>query len=129
MESLKFAVIAVICAVLCVLVRQIRPEIAVFVQLGGIIVIVVMIIGYLKTVLAASTELFEKFNVLDAGYFKLLIKVLGIAVVSKTGADICADSGNSALAANVELAGKVIIIALCFSLIKAVTELAGSLLE
>ena len=57
------------------------------------------------------------------------MKILGIAVVTKIGADICTDSSNSALATVVELVGKAIILAMCLSLIKTLAELAKGLLE
>lgn len=128
-EILKFASIGIVCTVVYVLVRQLRPEFAPFIQSAGLIVMTVLLMDYLKKLLESASELFSAFDVLDIDYLYLLIKVLGIAVVSKIGADICNDSGNSALAGNVELAGKVLILFLSFSLIKTVTELAGGLIK
>ena len=128
-EAVKIAVVGIICAVICVLVRQYRPEIEPFVQISGILVLAVILFGYLKGLLESAVELLDKFDVLDAGYLEIIAKVLGIAVITKIGADICSDSGNSALASNVELAGRVMILLLSFSLIRTVAELAGGLLE
>lgn len=128
-EALKIAAVGIICAFLCVLVRQYRPELEPFLQTGGIIVLVVILFGYLQKVLSAASELLKEFDVLDSSYFEVIVKVLGIAIITKIGADVCTDSGNSALATNVELAGKVMILLLCFSLIKTVAQLAGGLLK
>ena len=127
-EGIKTAAVGVICAALCLLIRELRPELAPFAQAGGITVIAVLVLNYLKTLLEQSQELFGQFDVLSIDYLSILIKVLGIAVITKTASDICTDSGSTALAGNVELAGKVIILALCFSLIKTVAGLAGGLI-
>lgn len=129
MEILKFAMIGIICAVMSVVVRQYRPEYAVFVQLAGIIVLAFFAAEYLKNIFAETDELFSETELISGGYLSLLVKILGIAVITKIGSDICSDSSNSALATVVELVGKAIILAMCFSLIKTLAELAKGLLE
>lgn len=129
MEIIKLVCVGAVCALACVVVRQLRPEIEPFVQIGSLIVLSLMLLSSLKTVINALKELFGKLELFDIGYLELLIKVLGIAIITKIGADICNDSGNSAIASTVELAGKVTILLLCFSLIKTVTELASGLLS
>lgn len=128
-EAIKIAAAGIICAVLCVLLRQYRPELEPVLQIVGILVLAGLVFGYLKTVLDGAADLLKEFDVLDSGYLEVIAKVLGIAVITEIGADICTDSGNSALAANVELAGRVLILVLSFSLIRTVASLAGGLLE
>lgn len=129
MEIIKFAIIGIICAVLTVVVRQSRPELATFVQLAGIVVLAIFAAEYLKNIFAETDDLFSDIRLIGDGYLGLLVKILGIAVVTKIGADICNDSSNSALATAVELVGKAIILAMCLSLIKTLAELAKGLLE
>lgn len=128
-EGLKFAAVGIICAAAVLLVKELRPELAPFVQTGGIIVIAALLFEYLKKMLESASELFSEFDVLNTEYLSLLIKILGIAVVTEIGADICEDSGNTALAENVELAGRVLILFMCFPLIKTVAQLAGGLIS
>lgn len=128
-EAVKIAAAGIICAVLVLLVRQLRPELAPFLQTGGIIVIAVMIAAYIKSVIEKAAGIFEEADAVDAAYLSILVKVLAVAVITRTGADMCADSGNSALKSCVELAGKVLILAMCFPMIEAVVKLAGGLLK
>lgn len=118
-----------ICAVLAVIVRQYRPELAVFVQLAGIIILAIFAVEYLKNIFAETNGLFSEMTIISDGYLELLIKILGTAVLTKIGADICRDSSNSALASVVEIVGKTIILAMCLSLIKTLAELAKGMLE
>ena len=129
MELFKFALVGIICAVLTVAVRQTRPDIAVFVQLAGIVVLAFFAVEYLKNIFIETDGLFAETELISDGYLSLLVKILGIAVITKIGSDICSDSSNSALATVVELVGKSVILAMCLSLIKTLAELAKGLLE
>ena len=118
MEIIKFALIGILCAVLVVVVRQQRPELAMIVQLAG-----------MKNIFTETDGLFSDAEFLNDGYLELLVKILGIAAVTKIGSDICKDSANSALATVVELVGKAVILAMCLSLIKTLAEISKGLLE
>ena len=129
MEIIKFALIGILCAVLVVVVRQQRPELAIIVQLAGIVVLVILSIEYMKNIFTETDGLFSDAEFLNDGYLELLVKVLGIAAVTKIGSDICKDSANAALATVVELVGKAVILAMCLSLIKTLAEISKGLLE
>lgn len=129
MEIIKFALVGIICAVLVVVVRQQRPELAVIVQLSGIAVLAILSIEYLKNIFAETDGLFSEVEFLNDGYLELLVKILWIAAVTKIGSDICKDSANSALATIVELVGKTVILAMCLSLIKTLAEISKGLLK
>ena len=129
MEIIKFALAGIICAVLTVTVRQSKPELAVFVQLAGITVLAFFAVEYLKNIFIETDGLLAETELISEGYLSLLVKILGIAVITKIGSDICSDSSNSTLATVVELVGKSVILAMCLSLIKTLAELAKGLLE
>lgn len=129
MEIIKFALVGIICAVLVVVVRQQRPELAVIVQLAGIAVLAILSIEYLKNIFAETDGLFSEVEFLNDGYLELLVKILWIAAVTKIGSDICKDSANSALATIVEFVGKTVILAMCLSLIKTLAEISKGLLK
>lgn len=129
MEIVKFVIIGIICTVMTVVVRQYRPELAVAVQLAGIVIIAIYAFEYLKNIFEEIGSLFSDVQIVSDGYLAILIKILSIAVITKLGADICSDSSNSALATVVELTGKTVILVMCLSLIKTLVTLAKGLLE
>ena len=59
----------------------------------------------------------------------ILMKALGICVVTQFAADICYDNSCSSMAAAVELAGKIGAIALAVPMIKTVAEIAIGLIN
>ena len=78
MEIIKFALIGILCAVLVVVVRQQRPELAIIVQLAGIVVLVILSIEYMKNIFTETDGLFSDAEFLNDGYLELLVKILGI---------------------------------------------------
>ena len=55
-------------------------------------------------------------------FFGILLKITGIAYLTEFGANVCRDSGESAVASKVELAGKVLIISLSIPILLALSE-------
>lgn len=128
MEILKFVAVSILCLILCIILRQTRPEFLPFAQIASVIVLTLMVTEYLKNLLEAVNEVICEIGIIEDGYIVLLLKVLGIAIVTKIASDICRDNGNSVLGTNVELAGKIVILAMCLSIVRTITELAKGLL-
>lgn len=128
MDIVKVAAAGLLTAMLYALVRQLKPEIAPLVILGGAAVILVSVaekfIGVSSTV-DSMMELagLEKENV------SILIRCLGICVVTQFAADICYDNSSSSIAAAVELAGRVGAITLALPMLQAVAKLALGLMK
>lgn len=128
MEIIRTAFAAVLTALLYTLLRQIKPEIASLILIGGVSVIIVMLTETLLGFSGDATEMLglagiEKENV------SALIKALGICAVSQFAADICYDNSCSSLAAAVELAGKVGALSLAMPMLKTVANIAIGLLN
>ena len=64
-----------------------------------------------------------------ASYIKLMIKVLGIVLITQFVADLCRDCGENALASQTETAAKVIVIAMILPLFETVIKIITGLLE
>ena len=58
----------------------------------------------------------------------VLLKAVGIGLVSELVASLCADGGNSSLGRQVQLLGSVVILSLSLPLLETLLELIGDLL-
>ena len=58
-----------------------------------------------------------------------MLKVIGTAYLAQFAADLCRDAGESAVAGKVELAGRVLILALCLPVLMSILEMVGSILS
>ncbi len=128
MDIVKIAFMAIVTAMLYALIRQIKPEIAPLVIIGGSAVILIALTDSLMNVSDSVDEMMnlagiEKENV------SILMKALGICVVTQFTADICYDNSSSSLAAAVELAGKIGALTLALPMLKSVAQLAIGLIN
>ncbi len=124
----KAAVIAIITAATVLIIRQIKPEYAVCVQLSGIATVALLAISLLNDILAEVNSL-TAVGAVNEDMLKLLFKALGIAVTADIASDICKDSGSSAVAGTVELLSKIVILAMAVPMIKTVAEFAVGLIN
>lgn len=128
MEIIKIAFMGILTALFYALLRQIKPEIAPLIVIGGVSVIIVMLADSLLGFSDDASEMLslagiEKENV------SVLIKALAICIVTQFAADICYDNSCSSLAAAVELAGRVGALSLAMPMLRAVANLAIGLLN
>ena len=81
------------------------------------------------------SEIFSSISAISSGvetaasYIKLMIKVLGIVLITQFVADLCRDCGENALASQTETAAKVIVIAMILPLFETVIKIITGLLE
>ena len=128
MDILKIVFLGILTTLLYALLRQLKPETAPLVVLAGAAVIIIALTDGLLGIseeIGGMMELagLEKENV------SILMKSLGICVVTQFAADICYDNSCSSIAAAVELAGRVGAIALAMPMIKTVAQLAIGLIN
>ena len=131
-EMLKVGGIAIICVTLIMLTRS-ASGIALVVRVGGS----VLIFGVFLSVLRENVEALEEVVSLSAGYggsyvskaFSLMLKALGIALLSKLCADVCRDCGEGTLASGVEGVGRMAIFSLCLPIISEIIEYAAKTLD
>ncbi len=128
MEIIKIAFMGILTALLYVLLRQLKPEIAPLLVVGGASVIIIMISDSL---LGFSGEAFELLSLagIEKENISVLFKALGICIVTQFAADICYDNSCSSVAAAVELAGKVGALTLAMPMLKTVANIAIGLLN
>ena len=127
MELIRLCGVGLLCALSAVLLKQIKGEYASFVRVCG----TVIIFGELAL---SAAELFAEISAAILGdgmteYAKIMLKALGIAIVSKLCGDICRDLGENAVGSGVELGGKLGILALCVPLISELMGYASGLLR
>ncbi len=120
--------IALISAVLYLLVKKYSPEYTILVEIASVILLLWTIYPFLCDVLDFYSDI-TKSDYIDKDYFKIILKISGVAIITQFTADICKDSGETALASKVEFAGKTIILALSIPMVQAISEFATELIK
>lgn len=120
--------IALISAVLFVIIKKYSPEYIIFAEIGSVLLIFVFLYPYIKDIIDFYYE-YADYGGIDDSYLKIVLKTIGIAVLTQFSADVCRDSGQSALAGNIEFAGKLFIAVLALPVAKSLIEVALKVTE
>ncbi len=128
MDIVKIAFVGILTVLTYALLRNIKPEIAPLVALGGAGIIFLALSGSLLEVSGGMDEMMTLAG-LDKENVSLLLKALGICVVTQFAADICYDNSCSSVAAAVELAGRIGALSLTLPMIKTVARIAIGLIN
>jgi len=113
--------LALIVTILSVVLKQIRPEIALQLSILAGASIFILIISKIRVVIDLLQTLADQANI-SSYYLIIILKIVGIAYLAEFGAQICRDAGESALGTKIELAAKVGVIILAIPIIVAITE-------
>lgn len=126
-EIFKIIGIGLITTISVMIVKQTKPEIALVVGVAGSVIVFFYIVDLLEDVFGLFEYIMKATN-LDSDLFTLLIKIVGVGYISEFSAHICEDSGNSAIASKVLLAGKLVIFVMSIPIITSLVELIVSLM-
>lgn len=127
MEIIQIVGIAFIATFIVMILKQYRPEFSIYISIIAGILIFSLAIVKLSSVIELIKSLTNKLGT-NTQYFALLIKITGIAYLSEFATNICKDSGESAIASKVELAGRIIIIAMSVPILAALLDVVINIL-
>ncbi|NLD20330.1 MAG: stage III sporulation protein AD [Clostridiales bacterium] len=127
MEIFKIVAIALTGVILASLMKTVNKEVALYVILATVIVLLFSIIDNLIEAFEFIENIYENVTY-GKTFFPIILKVLAVAYIADFTAQICRDAGEGAVAGKVEMAGKVIIFCLAIPILTSILELITSLL-
>ena len=122
MEVLKEKGIALISLIIIILLKQYKPEFAIYISLITGVLILVLVMDKLTGVINLLQSISSKTSI-NNNFLNLLIKITGVAFLSEFAVSVCKDSGESAIASKIELGTKIIIISMSIPIISSLLEL------
>ena len=122
MEILQIAGLGVAAALMAMVIRGSRPEMASLLAMAAGALLFFLAVSRLQAVVAVMQSLTQKAG-LQEEYLKVLLKVVGVAYVAEFAAQTCRDAGEESLAAKVEMCGKVLVLAMASPIIVSLVEL------
>lgn len=121
MEIIKIIGIALIALIIIIMLKQYRPEYAIFISILTGILILFLVMDRLTGIIQLIQNIEDKFSI-NTQFIALLIKITGIAFLSEFAVSICKDSGEAAIASKIELGSKIIIISMSIPIISSLLE-------
>lgn len=122
MDIIKVIGIGFIALVITIILKQYKPEIAIYISIVAGIAIFFLILDKLTGIIDLLNNLSKKSGV-NAEYLTILLKITGVAILTEFGVSICKDAGETAIASKMDFGGKIIIISMSIPIISALLEL------
>ncbi len=127
MDIFRIAAMGICGVMIAAVVKGYKPEFATYVVIATVLVIFTMVIFKLTSVFEFLGEIYNQISY-GKSFFPIILKVLAVAYIADFTAQICKDSGETAIASKVELAGKVMIFYLAIPVMVSVMELINKML-
>lgn len=121
MDVFKLVAIGLSGGMAALFLKNYKPEYAIMVSLVTAAIILLSAAQSLSGLSEQLALLTEKSGV-DAKYFKIVIKVVGVAYITQFAGELLRDAGEGAIASKLELAGKIFILTLTLPVIKGFLE-------
>ena len=126
-DVIKIIGIGLLALVIIVILKQYKPEFAIYVSMIAGVLILVLAIQKLTGIINLLQSLANK-TYINKSFLSILLKITGIAFITEFAVSICSDAGEKAIASKIEIGSKVIIIAMSIPIITSLLELVIEIL-
>ena len=121
MDIIKIIGIEFIAVIIIVILKQYRPEFAIYASILAGVLILALASDTLSGIIDMIQSISNKTNI-NNDFLIILIKITGIAILTEFAVSICKDAGESAIASKVDVGGKILIISLSIPIINALID-------
>lgn len=126
-DVIKIIGIGLISVIIIIIIKQYKPEFALYVSIIAGAIIIFMTLDKLEGVISLLKSISDKAGV-SSKFLGLLLKITGIAFLSEFAINICKDSGDTAIANKVEVGSKIVIISMSIPIISNLLDVILKLL-
>ena len=120
-DVIKIIGIGFVALIAIIIIKQYKPEFALYISIIAGAIILYIIIGKLERIIDLLKSISDKSGV-NNQFLTLLLKITGIAFLTEFAVSMCKDSGEGAIASKIELGSKVIIISMSIPIISSLLD-------
>ena len=124
---IKIIGIGFIALITIIIIKQYRPEFAIYISAVAGILILYIAMDKLSNIISLLQTISQKSGI-NSTFIEILLKITGIAFLSEFAVNICKDSGETAIASKIELGSKIVIISMSIPIISSLMELILNIL-
>ena len=121
MTVASIAVIGLISVLLAVELKAVKGEYGVYLVLGARLVIFFYSLSKLEAVIETIRKV-QSYIRLDRVYLEILMKMIGITYIAEFASGICRDAGYGSLGGQIEIFGKLSMLAVSMPILLALME-------
>ena len=121
MEIVKIIGIGFIALIAIIILKQYKPEFAVYVSMIAGLLILTFSLSQISGVINLLKDISSRANI-NSEFLAIILKITGIAILTEFAVSICQDSGEKAIASKIDIGGKVIMITISLPIISSLLE-------
>ena len=121
MEIIKIIGIGLIALILIIIIKQYKPEFAVYISIISGISILVLSLSNISGIINLLKDISAKASI-NSKFLEIIFKITGIAILTEFAVSLCQDFGEKAIASKIDIGGKVIIITMSLPIITSLLE-------
>ena len=125
---LKIIAIGILGTVLAMVLKQVKPELALPVSLATGAIILIMAIPQALELMDGLKTMAGQFG-MDGDMLKTVFKTTAMAYISEFGVATCKDAGEASIAKKIELFGKISIFLLCVPIIGQIISVLHGMVQ
>jgi stage III sporulation protein AD len=125
---IKIAVAGIVAVLLAVIFKKGKEEYSIYISIAACVLILLWGIGKLQVILDAIEQL-QGYIKLNKAYVGILIKIIGITYITEISSSLCKDSGYQAVGEQIEIVGKLTILAISMPIMLSILDTINSFLE
>lgn len=120
--------IGIVSTAFVIILKQYRPEFAFSAALASGIILLFFSVSCFTEIIKTINDFIDISNAGKEKY-EILIKCLGICMVTKIASETCKDCGENSIASKIDLAGKAVVLTFSMPLFQEVIFIIKDLLE
>jgi stage III sporulation protein AD len=124
---INVAVIGIVAVLVAIIFKKGREEYSLYISIAACFIILLLGIGKLEVILDTINRL-QGYIKVNKAYINILIKIIGITYVTEFAASLCKDSGYQAIGEQVEIVGKLSILAISMPILLALLDTINNFL-
>ena len=124
---LQVAIIGIVAIVLATQFKSTRSEFATYISVAACIIILFIGTSKLSSIIEGIAKI-QSFININPTYLGILLKIVGITYIAEFASALCKDAGHGAIANQIELVGKLTILAISMPILLALLELINDFL-
>lgn len=125
---IKVVAFCIVTVLIAVVLKKYNSIYSVLISVAGCIFVFLMIAEDFFSIVSKVTSLASDFSY-TYSYIKLMIKTLGICIITQIVSDMCIDAGEKAMSTIVETGAKVTVIAMMMPLFETLVNIISGIVK
>ncbi|HOQ75166.1 MAG TPA: SpoIIIAC/SpoIIIAD family protein [Thermoclostridium sp.] len=126
-ELVRIAGIGIVGAVLAVVVSEKKPEMGMMIGLAFGALALAIVAGKAGAVIQLINDSVDRSGI-DANLIVPVLKVTGMAYITQFAVDACRDAGQNSIASKIEIAGKIMMLAVAAPIATALIRMVTTII-